>query len=236
MGNKKTAAKVNEEGQHAGAILFELENIGVDGRDVMYGVVEKAFESKGIEIKPFVFSRYALNVSLTQFVNDILEINKNRSDASKIVAEINEKVAKAILKNVSNVNNDLKKLIKQAGEKGVIVGALSSLDNASAKDLLSKLNLGIDEQNLLCSHNSERCCHSADAWLKLAKNTGVQPSMCIVLSTCRVSCKSALKAGMRCVVIPDKYTAYQDFGGSDIVADSLGGDVTAKIFQLLEDE
>jgi beta-phosphoglucomutase-like phosphatase (HAD superfamily) len=218
------------------AILFELENISFDGRDVMYGVIEKTLAAKGIVIKPFTFSRYALNVSLTQFIETIIEVNKKRLDATKLVTEIEGKLGKALLKKASDANGDLKKMIKMANKNDVAVGALSVLEDATAKELLEKLGAGEVAENLLCSNHRDRCCHSADAWLKLAKNMTVPASKCLVLATCRASCKSALKAGMRCVVLPDDFTSFQDFGGADMVATELSGTVMTKVFKLLEDE
>ncbi len=228
--------KIIEQEQVSSAILFELENISFEGREVMYGVIEKTLATKGITIKPFAFSRYALNVSLTQFIEAIVEVNKKRLDVAKLVTEIEGKLGKALLKKVSVANGDLKKMIKLADKNGVAVGALSVLEDATAKEMLEKLGVGEVTENLLCSNHRDRCCQSADAWLKLAKNMAIPASKCLVLATCRASCKSALKAGMRCVVIPDDFTSFQDFGGADMVATDLSSNVVTEIFKLLEDE
>ncbi len=34
-----------------------------------------------------------------------------------------------------------------------------------------------------------------------------------------MSAKAALSAGMRCVVVPDEFTVFQDFSGADVILD-----------------
>jgi beta-phosphoglucomutase-like phosphatase (HAD superfamily) len=63
----------------------------------------------------------------------------------------------------------------------------------------------------------------------------MSPGVCVVIATCSMSSKAAVSSGMRCVVIPDKFTAFQDFGGADYVSDELDEAAIDKAFSLLED-
>jgi hypothetical protein len=49
-----------------------------------------------------------------------------------------------------------------------------------------------------------------------------------------MACKTALSAGMRCVVVPNNFTEFEDFGGSDYVLDSLDGGVLEEVFDLMD--
>jgi hypothetical protein len=42
------------------------------------------------------------------------------------------------------------------------------------------------------------------------------------MATRAVACRSALKAGMRCVGVPDEFTASEDFSGADSVVSGGG--------------
>ena len=43
----------------------------------------------------------------------------------------------------------------------------------------------------------------------------------VAVVSSQVACKGALTAGASCIVVPDEYTAFQDFGGAMMVLDSL---------------
>ncbi len=58
---------------------------------------------------------------------------------------------------------------------------------------------------------------SPDQWRLPVRAAGVSLSQCAALTTCRSSFKSALIAGLRCVVAPDRFTQAQDFSGADAV-------------------
>ncbi len=36
-----------------------------------------------------------------------------------------------------------------------------------------------------------------------------------------MACKSAMSADLRCVAVPDSFTAFQDFSGADLILESL---------------
>lgn len=218
------------------ALLFELENIAVDGRKLIYGAIQKILDTKGIKVKDYTFSRYALNASLKEFVTTVVEVNKKHLSVDKLVDELESRIGTDLLKNSSSVKGGVQKLLKRASERNVSVGALSALHEPVAKELVEKLRLSDTTQALLCSNNGCRLSHSADSWLKLARNMSARPSRCLVLASSRTSCKSALKVGMRCVAVPDSYTSFQDFGGADMVTDEFSSGDIDRIFELLDNE
>jgi len=60
-----------------------------------------------------------------------------------------------------------------------------------------------------------------DSWLSLLKAMTVAPRCAVALVDCALACKSALAVGMRCGVVPDRFTNWQDFGGADLVEDTI---------------
>ncbi len=175
-----------------------------------------------------------MNVPLIQFVETICEAEKKKVSEDKLVSQISEQVKKSMLDKSIKANAGLKRVIKRAVEENIAVGALSSFEEAQAKELLTRIGLKDVGDNILCSNHSDRPHLSADAWLKLAKNMAVSPSACLAITSCKASCRAALTAGMRCVVRPDKYTSFQDFGGADYVIDELNNEVVDMMFALLE--
>ena len=60
-----------------------------------------------------------------------------------------------------------------------------------------------------------------DIFLKAAEKLGVAPKNCVVLENSDIGMKAGLNAGMRCMIIPSKYTLKQDFMGATARFESL---------------
>ena len=229
-----TAAK--SEPRKKRAVLFELENIAVGGRQIAFDVMKKIMADKGVKLTPFLFSRYCLDRSLKNGVGELLEsLGKVRLSKEKLVADIIDDMKSALLRESLALAPVMKKLTKRAAEENVVVGALSCLDRDTARQLVDKLKLSDEIAEVVPCACGERNYPSADAWLKLAKNMSISPGACVVVATCSRSSQSAVSSGMRCLVVPDSFTSFQDFGGADYVLDTLDDAAIDRIFELLED-
>ena len=217
------------------AVLFDLEHVAVNGRQIGYEVMKKALAEKGVKLNPFLFSRYGLTSSLKNGMGEMLEsLGKGRLSEEKLAADIIEETKSVLLKDTPAPSPGFKKLVKRVVERGMSAGALSCLDRESAHQLVGALKLNVEVTGILPCACEDRSYPSPEAWLRLAKNMSMTPGACVVLASCSVSCKAALSSGMRCVVIPDKFTSYQDFGGADAVVDELDDGALDTIVELLE--
>ena len=218
------------------AILFELENVAAGGRQVAFDVMKKIMADKGVKLTPFLFSRYVLSGSLKKGLGEMLEsLGKGRLSEEKLASEVADEVKSALLRASLTLDPGVKKLMARASAEGVAVGVLSCLDRDTALQLVSKLKLDGDISTVLPYVCDGKAYPSADAWMKLGKMMSMSPGVCVVVATCSRSSKAALSSGMRCLVIPDKYTSFQDFGGADYVTDTLDESAIDKIFSLLDE-
>ena len=133
------------------------------------------------------------------------------------------------------LNPGLGDILKAAAEKNVAMGGITNLDEGTDEQLVGKLGLsGMGVQQLSRASDDDRQFPSADGWLKLAKNMGVMPPLCVVVASSATACRSALSAGMPCAVVSDKFTAFQDFSGAHYCSDGFTDDSMAAILGLLE--
>ena len=217
------------------AVLFELENFAVKGRQVVHDVLKKAFADKDIDLTLEMFSKYCTHPSAKHFLPMMLKANsKAKLSEAKLLPEITEKITAVFTGNSLKMDPGLSRLIKAIEGEGIVLAALSCLADETARQVAARIGL-VDSGVTLVSYAShEKNFPSADAWLKLAKKISVVPSLCVVIATSSVSCKAALSAGMRCIVVPDKYTAFQDFGGADVVTDDFDDNAIKHILELLK--
>ena len=124
-------------------------------------------------------------------------------------------------------------LLKAAADRSVKIGVVSALGSETMEQLAQKL--GIREGTTLLAYEAEKTTSpNADTWEKLRRKLGVRPSSCLAIVTDSAACASALGAGMKCLVVCDSYTSFQDFGGADGVKESVDKGFTDEAFSLLE--
>ena len=110
-------------------------------------------------------------------------------------------------------------LIAAAEQNRAGIGFLSWQSEEKARALMAKAGLSGERKRLFTFPEITHEFPGADHWLKAAKQSGCDARCCVTLVSSHASCRAALAAGMRCAVVPDSYTSFQDFGGADFVAD-----------------
>ncbi|MFL2859188.1 MAG: hypothetical protein ACJ0BW_00420, partial [Pontiellaceae bacterium] len=61
----------------------------------------------------------------------------------------------------------------------------------------------------------------ADDWLKMLKKADIEDKTIVAVISSQLACKGALTAGASCVVVPDRFTNFQDYSGSMFILDKL---------------
>ena len=96
-----------------------------------------------------------------------------------------------------------------------------SITEIAIKASLGKLELGFDPIEIFAFKEESKSLPRADVWLRLTKALELEPRNCTAVVGSARTAKAALTAGLRVVSVPDQFTAFQDFGGSFSVTDSL---------------
>ena len=228
----ETASEMTIRGPEK-AVLLELENVAVDARCLMAAAAADLFKRKGVKMSPVHYSKYGVDNSVGRLVKAVLEVSgKGRVAADKLAQEIDSAGSSAIA-GAKKATAGVVALLGALRGEPVLVGALTHLPEEAAGALVS--GIGLDALSgfvMSCSNNAEY--FSADAWLKLSKRIGMPSSRCLAVATSAASCKAALSVGMQCVVVADKYTAFQDFSGADSVVDVLDDATIRETITLLE--
>ena len=217
-----------------GAILIEMENVAFKGRQLFYDVLKEVLDEKGMKLELETFARYCLDAPARQFVSCLLKCtNKPRLSEDKLLSDILDALRVAMSGKIK-VETAFKELIRIASEKKALIGGVCSLDKGATVRVLAELGLPDMDSRILSCAEEYKSCPGANMWLKLAKNMRILSSQCVVIATSAASCNAALAARMRIVAIPDKFTAFQDFGGADVVFDSLDKNAVGSILDLLK--
>jgi hypothetical protein len=123
-------------------------------------------------------------------------------------------------------------LVKALAGRGVAVGLLTGLDSETAGALAERV--GLADAALLRHSWNEKVRHNADAWARLAARASVPIRRGVAVAAGAAACRGAIAAGLRCVAVPDALSAFQDFGGADLVLETLADSGAEQILGLLD--
>jgi hypothetical protein len=65
-------AEVQEEGCNTKALLFELDNVALAGRELVYDIVSGILEAKGVDFSIGQFCKYCLRAPVKSFIPTLL--------------------------------------------------------------------------------------------------------------------------------------------------------------------
>jgi len=215
---KTTKTEIKDETKDNMAILLDLEGAVVNGRAIAYKVIKQALASKKVDVTPVMFSRYCIERRPAQFVPELLKL-EGKKNGNEIAAKIDAQIAEAFLGKHVSIAPGIEDLLKSARETGVRTGLLSALPKKALGEVVDKLGLAEQLGDNVSYSEDQKGYPPADAWLKLAKTLAVKVTRCVAFVGGARACATALAAHMRCVVLPDEYTEFQDFGGSDLLLD-----------------
>ncbi|MCK5850044.1 MAG: HAD family phosphatase [Kiritimatiellae bacterium] len=228
-------AIVTEEEPLQRAFLFELENVLMGTRRILYDLLSKILKDKGVKLTPILFSRYCLGEPASVFIPAILKAKKkDKVVAENLVKSLNEKYNAALKSKAGKITPSFKTLLTKAKKSQRVIGALTQVGVDEKENHLKRMELADLDITMLSYSSGEKLAPSADAWLKLAKKVAAQPPLCVAVATSAMSCKAALSAGMRCIVVEDEFTSCEDFGGADYITTSVDDNLNKVILTLLE--
>lgn len=223
MSSESSAAVENEAGSDGSLsqqiLVFELEGAAIDGRAKLFDAAKSVFKSSGVKLNDAQFASVctqgAVPAIIEKLIADAGDGKVDDGAADKIFQNYVAGVSKSV-----HVHPLFTDVIEEAGKRGIKAFAISSLPEEAARAALKSSGLNKHGVILHVFPSDERHFPRVDCWMKVGREVSRQPRSCIAVAGCRDSGKSALSAGMRSIVIPDQYTSYQDFGGTDAVLEN----------------
>lgn len=204
------------------AILFELEGVATAGRRAAFDVLKGLLGEHGKKFEPALFSRYGLRPSPRQYVPRLLEVLGVKLSAAKLAEDVKSGVVMNLSKP-SAVKKEMLALLEAAKAEDISLCALSTLGTDEAESVMKKLGLDKLGVQLFAEEiDGDGLYPRVDTWCKMAKMLDKNPRCCVALVSTKEATKTAVAADMKCVVVPDEFTLFQDFGGAASVLDHLG--------------
>ncbi len=216
----KSSSESNPESPRTAALLFEFDHLVANMREATLDVLKTIFEDQ--DLQPLHLSRYALSATPQKVIEQIqTALGIKKGTPKKLADELISGLRMHLETGNIQVSDELRDVIVQAREREMPVYALTALPEGPREILGDRLDLpglGIEYSAF---GNQWEPYPRADAWLKMCKDHELLAPVSLALTTSMAATKAAMTAGVHCVAIPDRFTAFQDFSGCQAVVDSL---------------
>ncbi len=203
----------------AGALLFLLEGVGSQTRQAVYAALKAGLEAQDVKLTPSLFACHGFQPSATQIATSIAGAVGRKLNTDKLTDAIQAAVDEHLAKS-AKLPDGLGRLIEAARKRGMPVAVLTAVPEEAAQASLARLGVQGADVRVFSFPDTSKGFPRADLWGKLAKALGKSTRACLVVADDGGTCKSALAAGAKCVVVPTALTAHQDFCGADLILDA----------------
>lgn len=201
------------------AVVLDLDGVMVDSETIalemwheflaLYGKALSEAEYRQMvgmeprETATFVRQRTGIPVG----VEEILEDHRTR-------------VMEAVGKDAKPVNG-LEHFIKETRQRGLPVGVASNSGTTYVDQVLRAIGLRKAFDCVITADQVARAKPAPDIYLAAASSLKTPSERCLAIEDSPIGMKSALSAGMRCVVIPNLHLDGADFSGAYAIFDSF---------------
>ncbi len=219
MSEENSNETSNEKFTHV--LMIELDYVAVNLRGVEFESIKRGIAPKGVELTEAMFSKSKMSPNHRAVISNILKSVGKKSDAiEKAVGEVNKSIIDYCT-NHAVINSGLIELIKSAQARKVCVKFYSSLNKELSEVLISKIGINDMDIEIIYPTDIGESFPKADDWLKMLKKADIEDKTIVAVISSQLACKGALTAGASCVVVPDRFTNFQDYSGSMFILDKL---------------
>jgi len=221
--NTKPSEKNAEQQQPVVAFLLELEYMLFPGRQLAFEAYRNVLKKHSIALDEMSYARYCLKRNIAMNLKGLFTAQGKKCPDEKGVEETALEIAgrfsESLADSAAQPANSLYEFLHKADEQNIKIGLLSFLAEEEAGKLMSRLQFK-NAPALLVMKKKADDLPTPDAWLSLLKMMAIDPRSSFAFINSATAHRSALAVGMRCAVIPDNFTSWQDFSGADLVLEN----------------
>jgi len=197
------------------AVIFDRDGIILDSESVNVESGVQAFKELKIPIKneekEWIIGRHP---------NDYKKLFEKKYKFSyQQFRKIQKATYKKLVKSVSFFDETIS-LIKKLKDKGVPLALTTTSSLRGTKEVLKKAGLESIFDIIVTFEDCDKRKPDPLPYLITAEKLGIKAKECVVIEDSVVGVEAAKRAGMKCIVIPNRYTKNQDFSKADLVVNS----------------
>ncbi|WP_353856284.1 HAD family hydrolase [Bacillus sp. Bos-x628] len=216
------------------AIIFDFDGLILDTETHEYEVLQEMFAEHKAELPLSVWG----NVIGTQAGFKPFEYLEKQLgtplDHEALTTDRRTRFQKRILNE--SARPGVKAYLEGAKELGIKIGLASSSDYKWVSDHLKQIGLFDYFECIRTSDDVEEVKPNPELYLQAASCLGVEPADCVAFEDSVNGLIAAKRAGMKCVIVPNKVTSTLQFEDYDYRLESMAEIELLQLFHQLEKE
>lgn len=191
------------------AVIFDRDGVLIDSEYTNVKAAELAFGEFGIQLtedeKQWIVGRHPLDYTIPLMEKYDFDFDKYRA--------LQREKYRQVLESTPVFEKTIE-LLKEIHRKGLLIALCTSSNRADSEKILEGIGIKKLFTELVTKEDYSKSKPDPEPYLLTAQRLGVKPEECLVIEDSEMGLKSALSAGMQCIVIYNEYTKGHDFSGA----------------------
>jgi HAD superfamily hydrolase (TIGR01509 family) len=207
------------------AVILDLDGLMIDSEPVHQRSFEMLLARHGID-RSFTeeeSGRYLVGIPIQGNVEWLTSQFDLKGTIEELVAE-REAIYEALIADPANLipMPGVFALLDDLSARGLPLGVASASPRNHVDTILRALGIASRFRSVVAGDDVLRTKPAPDVYVRATKELGVAPANCVAIEDSATGSVSAKAAGLRAIVVPNRYTEHQDLSCADARAESLG--------------
>ncbi|MBU0757795.1 MAG: HAD family phosphatase [Nanoarchaeota archaeon] len=198
-------------------IIFDLDGVIADTEELHSRATIEALMNHGIMVDENFYYDYWTKQG--KGIADIIKEKKSDAYEEKIRQE-KRREYHALLKKELKIYPGAKDKIAQLSEK-YIISLCTSSRKKDAELILTLSNLKKYFSCVISKDDVKKAKPDPEGFILACKKMEITPAEAVVIEDAEKGLFAAKKAGIKCIIIPNKYTKDNDFSKADVILDNI---------------
>ncbi|MBR1870292.1 MAG: hypothetical protein IJ802_00500 [Kiritimatiellae bacterium] len=222
----------NTESTARGAII-EFDFTAINGAEMLFEAAKAILAPKGVELGVKLEAKYLAGNNAQSAIAELFNANSVVDDPAAAARDLTAAFAAAATEAMPGAfTPGFVAFVKGLAEKGLKV-VLSTRGDTERLAKLVEERIG---SPLVVAYSEPSTTYGSckwDAWRRAATQNGLADVFTAAITGSGYGVKSALVANLAVAAIENPHTAYQDFGGADIVAEKFDAALAKDVLAML---
>jgi len=213
-------------------VVVEFDFTVLDGAQLLFDIAKKRLAQDGIDLTIKLEAKHLAGGNYQGGMTELFNALENKNDPATTAHELADAFKAAVTERIPTaITQGFKDFITALNAKGIKV-VVASRGNV---EVLQKALEGLDKELCVAYQESSTTYGNCkwDAWRRACVPNGLHEMLSVAVAGSGAGVKSALVAGLSAIGVVHPHTAYQDFGGSDVVVESIEASLADTALRML---
>jgi len=220
-----------EKKKYMRGVVIEFDFTAIDGAQILFDLAKKRLAEDGIDLDIKLEAKHLVGGNYQGGISELFAALEKQGDPARTARDLAEAFKAAVTEHIpAGVTHGFKEFVKAVIAKDIKVivstrGDVSVLQ-AALEGLPPEMVVAYQETS-----NTYGNC-KWDAWRRVCAPNGIHELITVAVAGSGAGVKSALVAGMSVIGVVHPHTAYQDFGGADVVVEKIDASLAPEVFRM----